>query len=108
LSKLPDLHNYREIRRVREEREQLPDVEGDSDEVYDLGYYEKAKNHRHHRILDCEGSIVVCPKTEHSYLHIIKVPNKSVLKCRGCGTKLIGATGRGWETPSEENVMSEI
>lgn len=99
---LPDVHNQREIKRVRKKKEPLSDYERDSDEVYDLGSYEEAENHSHHRILDCEGSIVVCPKTKHAYLHIIKVPNKYTLICRGCDTELAGATGQGWGTPSEE------
>jgi len=101
---LLDVRDYREIRRVREEKESLPSLEKDSDKVYDLGHYEEAENHSHHRILDCEGSIVVCPEIEHAYLHIVKVPNKYTLICRGCEAKLTGATGRGWEIPSESEI----
>jgi len=101
---LPDVRDREEIKRVRGKRRPLPSYKKDSDEVYDLGPYEEAENHSHHRILDCSGSIVVCPKTEHAYLHIVKVPNKRALNCRGCGAKLSGATGHGWGKPSESEI----
>lgn len=60
------------------------EIERDSDQVEDLGLEFKGKKHL---IFENYGgkSKLYCPKTKHVYLHIISVPNKFALLCRGCG-----------------------
>ena len=70
----------------------LPKEENDSDLVYDLGKTDKptkkspGQKSKGHHIGEFPGKcLVYCPKTKHAYAHIIQVPNKFALLCRGCG-----------------------
>jgi hypothetical protein len=65
----------------------LPPIDGDSDDVIALStatlleFFSKK-----HKIIDSHDGwiIIICPKTQKKYLHIINVPNKQSLLCRGC------------------------
>jgi hypothetical protein len=67
----------------------LPDAvilcPNDSDTVHDLG--PSPKQYHQHKIMENHDGTcdLYCPSTGHAYKHIIKVPNKNELICRGCG-----------------------
>lgn len=67
--------------------ERLPDIPGDSDNVYDQGPITLDGSGKH-RIYDPrtgQGWVTLtCPRTGHEYLHLIGAPNKFELLCRGC------------------------
>lgn len=70
----------------------MENINGDSDRVVDLGetkvrLLERLKLGKKHQINDThDGKCkVYCPLTKHTYLHLINVPNKFALLCRGCG-----------------------
>ena len=56
----------------------------DSDEVTDLGKSPQ-KGNKHVATSNNGSATCYCPKTKHIYKHVIKVPNKFALICRGCG-----------------------
>ena len=60
------------------------DIANDSDQVTDLG--PTIKNSKKHILADSHDGkcTLYCPSTKHKYLHLINVPNKFALICRGC------------------------
>jgi len=94
---LPKLPDEDEIRRIVRKKDPLPKMKRDSDDVYDLGPVSRILPEecgkeitKDHTILDTPWGycINMCPETERGYLHIIKVPNKFALICRGCGAEI--------------------
>ena len=62
------------------------ELETDSDRVIDLGFEFRSDKHEIRDEHRGDGKCkLYCPKTKHVYLHIISVPNKFALLCRGCG-----------------------
>jgi len=75
---------------VLDDSPMLPDVAilcpNDSDCVTDMG--ESPKHYHSHKILENHDGTcdLYCPTSRHFYKHIIRVPNKNELICRGCGS----------------------
>lgn len=74
---------------VQTKRGKIEKVENDSDDVYDLGKV-KHKFFKKHEIHDSHSGwfTVDCPKSGHSYLHLVHCPNKYTNLCRGCGAEI--------------------
>lgn len=94
VSIIPDATNAKWQEQVTGVNPPLPDLvilcPNDSDTVTDMG--QSPKQFHLHKIMDHHGTCdLYCPVTGHNYKHIIQVPNKNELICRGCG-KLITDT----------------
>lgn len=64
-------------------------LSNDSDEVTDLGPSTKFKKHTIVPVSKTSGKVsLYCPKTSHIYMHVINVPCKTSLICRGCGEEI--------------------